>query len=60
MLNGRQRRIQELETDNESLKLKGMQSLELEHTFEEKIVHLRKEIATLRIATSEVKVNFMI
>ena len=47
-LKGRQRRIQELETENESLKLKGMQSLELEQTFEEKLVHLQIEIARLR------------
>ena len=43
-----QRRIQELETENESLKLKGMQSLEFEQTFEEKLVHLQIEIARLR------------
>ena len=55
VLKGSQRRIQELETENESLKLKGMQSLELEQTFEEKIVHLQKEIAT-----SEMKMSFMI
>ena len=40
VLTGRQRRIEELEKENYSLKLKGQQSLELEQTFEEKIVHL--------------------
>ena len=60
VLKGRQRSIEELETENESLKLKGKQSLGFEQTFEENIVHLQKEIARLRIATSEVKMSFMI
>ena len=55
VLKGRQRRIEELEKENNSLKLKGEKSFEVEQTFEEKIVHLQKEIAT-----SEVKMRFMI
>ena len=54
------RRIEELEKENESLKLKGKKCHELEEAFEERIVHLQKEIATLRIATSKVKKDFMI
>ena len=42
------RRIEKLEKENESLKLKGKKSLELEKTFEERIIHLQNEIATLR------------
>ena len=55
VLKGSQRRIQELEKENNSLKLKGKKSFELEKTFEEKIIHLQKEIAT-----SKVKKDFMI
>ena len=55
VLKGRQRRIEELEKENNSPKLKYKKIFELEQTFEEKIVHLQKEIAT-----SEVKMSFMI
>ena len=44
----RLRRIEELEKENESQKLKGKKSFELQKSFEEKIVHLEKEIATFR------------
>ena len=38
----RVRRIEELEKENESLKLKGKRSHEREKSFEERIVHLKK------------------
>ena len=44
----RLRRIEELEKENNSLKLKGKKSLELEKIYEEKIVHLKKEHAVIQ------------
>ena len=44
VLKGRQRRIQELETENEFLKLKGKQSVELEQTFEKRLFIFKKKL----------------
>ena len=49
----RLRRIEELEKENNSLKLKGKKCFELEKTYEEKIVHLKKEHAVIQKNNSE-------
>ena len=53
-LKGRQKRIEELQKENNSLKLKENKSFELEKTYEEKMVNLKKENAVIQQNNFEV------